>query len=346
MYQTYFKLEKQPFGMTPDPGFLFGTESNRGVLAGLTYAVLAGKGFAVLTGEAGTGKTTLLSRMLRFIPSTQAEFSVVFNPTLSAQEFLESVLMDFGIEPIPSSKLHRLLKLQEFLTDTHAQGKTCVLVVDEAQKLSTEILEEIRLLTNFESAERKLLQIVLSGQMELRNVLNQQNLRQLKQRIAVRFELQPLSRQEVAEYIRFRWIAAGARHELPFNADAIDIIGRASSGIPRIINALCDNALVLTSGAENTNVTAAHMHQVIRALDLGQVDESASRINNGIAKSNGAPPRVLSALNLPPPAPIAETAAPLILRTLGQYHPPERKPGLWTRWAGKRMHPAMDGETS
>src|ERR1700730_6697426 len=205
MYEAHFGLQKRPFGMTPDPSFLFQTPTHREALATLTYGVLQEKGFIVLTGDAGTGKTTLLSRLLRRTPSEKAVFSLVLNPTLSADEFLESALIDFGIAEVPSSKVRRLLTFQQFLTTARSAGKICVLVADEAQKLSSEVLEEIRLLTNLENAERKLLQIILAGQTELRNTLNTAELRQLKQRIAVRCELHALSNSEVAQYIYFRW---------------------------------------------------------------------------------------------------------------------------------------------
>lgn len=269
MYESHFRLEKNPFAMTPDPGFLFQTPTHREALAGLLYAVLEKKGFVVLTGEAGTGKTTLLSRMLRTIPADKVVFSLVLNPSLDVNDFLECALIDFGIEEIPASKFHRLLRLQQFLIAAQRNGRTCVLVVDEAHKISAEVLEEIRLLTNFENAEHKLLQIVLAGQSELRLVLNGENLRQLKQRIAVRCELKPLSPDEVSQYIRFRWTQAGGGQLPPFDEESIRIIARVSGGIPRVINAICDNALVLIFGSGDPTVTGVHANQVAGDLDLG-----------------------------------------------------------------------------
>lgn len=254
--------------MTPDPSFLFQTSTHREALAGLVYAVLEKKGFIVLTGDAGTGKTTLLSRMLRTIPSDQAVFSLVLNPTLGVRQFLECVLLDFGIGDVPVSKVHRLLRLQQFVMEAHKGCKTCVLVVDEAHKLSVEVLEEIRLLSNFENAEQKLLQIVLAGQSELRTILNAVELRQLKQRIAVRCELKPLSPSEVYEYMRFRWTKAGSSQVLPFDEDAIRTIATVSGGLPRVINALCDNALVTIFGAGERTVTGPHAREAARDLDL------------------------------------------------------------------------------
>lgn len=294
--------------MTPDPSFLFQTPTHREALAALTYGVLEGKGFIVVTGDAGTGKTTLLSRMLRMIPSSRAVFSLVLNPTLSANEFLESALIDFGIEEIPPTKVRRLLAFQQFLTSAHGAGKICVLVVDEAHKLSGEVLEEIRLLTNFENAERKLLQIILAGQTELRDILNTAELRQLKQRIAVRCELRPLSNTEVAEYMCFRWSRAGGDNEPPFEQAAIKTIATASRGIPRVVNALCDNALTLIYATGDSSVTAEHAQQIARDLDLAQSElhplvafEQNHSGNNG-SGNNGVAAH--AHLNLPRPEPV------------------------------------------
>jgi general secretion pathway protein A len=323
MYLSHFKLKRSPFGMSPDPNLLYMTECHRDALAGVTYSILAGKGFVVLIGDAGTGKTTVISRMLRYIPSEKATFSVLLNPTLSADEFLESVLVDFGITDIPDSKAKRLVKLQEFVSESHAAGKTCVLVVDEAHKLSPDVLEEIRLLTNFENAERKLLQILLAGQTELAGVLNRGDMRQLKQRIAVRFNLQPLSPKEVRAYLLFRWAGAGAQSALPFEFGAIQTIASTSRGIPRIINAICDNALVLAFGSGERIVTSAHVQQAVTDLDLELMDAPVPPVEKK--------PIVLPKLNLPGPT---ASAPPIRLRTLEQYLPSEKVP-LIMRWAGK-----------
>src|SRR5262249_3916011 len=158
---------------------------------------------------------------LRSIPEDRAAFSVVLNPTLNPEEFIESVMVDFGIGQVPEGKLQRLLTLQSFVREMRAKGRTCGTVVDQAPKLSTHALEEVRLLTQFENAERKLLQIVLAGQTELRNILNREELRQLKQRIAVRFNLDPLASSSVGPYMSFRWFGAGAGEPLPFDSSAI-----------------------------------------------------------------------------------------------------------------------------
>jgi len=157
MYYQFFGLRKEPFGMTPDPAFLFLSAAHREALAGLTYAILGRKGFVVLTGDAGTGKTTLLTRVVKSVPESRARFSVILNPTLTPAEFLELVLLDFGIADVPASKAQRLTILREFLTEAYQQRRVPVLVVDEAHKLSPDVLEEIRLLSNFELPDGKLL---------------------------------------------------------------------------------------------------------------------------------------------------------------------------------------------
>ncbi len=309
VYASHFGLQKKPFDMTPDPGFLFQTQTHREALAALTYGVLAEKGFITLTGDAGTGKTTLLSRMLRTIPNSSAVFSLILNPTFSPSEFLESALVDFGIRDVPSSKIRRLLTLQQFLTTAHGAGRICVLVADEAHKLSADVLEEIRLLTNFENAERKLLQIVLAGQTELRDTLNTEGLRQLKQRIAVRCELQPLSPVQVAQYMNFRWTRAGGEDGLPFEESAIQMIADASRGIPRVVNSLCDNALNLIYATGEPIVTAAHARQIARDLDLewAELPAIVSMERDRHAANGATEP---AHLNLPPPEPVKPVNEP------------------------------------
>jgi general secretion pathway protein A len=267
MYEKFFHLQKSPFGLTPDPSCLMMTESHREALSGLLYAVHKRKGFVVLTGDAGTGKTTLIRALIR--SAKTAKFSVVLNPTLSVTEFLELVLCDFGITEVPESKAQRIMKLQEFLVKLHNEGAPPVLIVDEAHKLSPEILEEIRLLTNFETAEKKLMHIVLAGQTELKALLNREDLRQLKQRIEIRLEIKPLSPGDVATYMRHRWERAGGATVLPFTSEAITLIASASRGIPRLVNSICDNALLLAFGEADSAVTAKHVREVLRDLDLG-----------------------------------------------------------------------------
>jgi general secretion pathway protein A len=267
MHYHFFGLKKNPFGMTPDPAFLFLTPQHREALAGLTYAILGRKGFLVLTGDAGTGKTTLLARVLAMVPEERLRFSLILNPTLTAAEFLEMTLLDFGIESVPPTKPQRLATLERLLLEADRQGKACALIIDEAHKLQPEVFEEIRLLGNFEQQDRKLLQVLFSGQDELAGILNRPDLRQLKQRVATRFAIGPLASEEVGEYIQFRWSKAGGA-QAPFGPDAVHTIVFYSNGIPRLINALCDNALIVAFGEGAKAVRASHVLQSAQDLDL------------------------------------------------------------------------------
>jgi general secretion pathway protein A len=323
MYQRFFSLSTEPFAMTPDPAFLFLTAAHREALAGLSYAVLAGKGFVVLTGDAGTGKTTLLTKMLQTIPASRAIFSVVLNPTLSPDEFLEMALLDFGIPEVPASKTQRLIMLRDFLTASSKQGKSAVLVVDEAHQLAPLVLEQIRLLSNFERADAKLLQIVMAGQNELASVLNRDDLRQLKQRVAVRLSLHALSTTDVEHYIQHRWLRAGATQPHPFSPPAVAQIAEWSTGIPRLVNVLCDNALMVAFGEGVSVVTPSHVAEVAADLDLRPASRRNGRRPISLERPSGA------SATAPATPPVA--AFPSIER----YAPETVRPSMLTRWAAK-----------
>ena len=248
MYTAFFGLQRLPFNLTPDPDFLFLSPKHLEALAGLRYAVLGRKGFVVLTGDAGTGKTTLLSTVLAQLPTGKVLSSVLLNPTLSPSEFIELLMLDFGIADIPASKAQRLWKLQGFLMEAYRNDRIAILIVDEAHKLSTEVLEEIRLLGNYEYGADKFVQIVLLGQCELDDLLDRHDLRQFKQRIALRLYIDPLTAAETTEYIRFRWAKAGGTGEPPFTPEAIEGVALWSGGIPRLINSICDSALLMAYG--------------------------------------------------------------------------------------------------
>ena len=267
MYQSFFGLEKFPFAMAPDPGCVFLTAYHREAIAGLLYAITHRKGLLVLTGEVGTGKTTVLSRVLRFLPAN-VQSSMILHPTLSTDDFLEMAMLDFGIKDIPTSKARRLAKLHEFLIDAHHTGKTPALIVDEAHKLSHELLEEIRLLGNFDLADQKLLQIVLAGQSELDGLLRSDDLRQLKQRVATRVSLRPLDNADIPAYVKYRWAKAGGGTTPPFSASALEAVARWSRGIPRLINSICDNALLLAFAGHHTTVELSHVLEAAADLDL------------------------------------------------------------------------------
>jgi len=312
MYNRSFGLRRNPFNMTPDPSFLFLTAQHREALVGLTYAIMQRKGFIVLTGEAGTGKTTLLARVLQFIPASQVQSSVILNPTLTPAEFLEMALLDFGVTNVPTSKAQRLWMLRNLLLKAREQGRVSALIIDEAHKLSREVLEEIRLLGNFEEADEKFLQIVLIGQNELDEALNREDLRQLKQRIAVRLSIAPLASPEVAQYIRHRWLRAGGNHP-PFSSDAISLIADASHGIPRLINGLCDNSLTLAFGEGSSAVDARH------------VQASAVDLHLSVRPQPEEPSD--SAASVTPEIEIVPDLEP--------FNRADSKASLWTKWRGR-----------
>jgi general secretion pathway protein A len=281
MYNDYFGLQRDPFAMTPDPRVLHMTTAQREAFAGIMYAVLARRGFVALIGEAGTGKTTLLNKLMRTLEHTRAQFSVVFNPMLTSSEFLESALADFGLSNIPVSKAQRLLALHRLLLTADERRVTSVLIVDEAHKLSPEVLEEIRLLSNFERPDGKLLQIILAGQPQLAGILDREDLQQLKQRVAVRLTIERFSSIELQCYITRRWISAGGGDH-PFTAGAIDLITTYSTGIPRVVNSICDNALMLAMAGGALKVSADHVKEAARDLAFATVADGVPNTKNEV----------------------------------------------------------------
>ncbi len=267
MYNTFFNLKTEPFGSSPDPRFMLMMPHTREALAGLTYGVSAHKGFIVLVGEVGTGKTTLLRRALGSLDQSRVFTSFVFNPRLDILDFLEFVLSDFGITPENRTKSGMLIQLNRWLIERFRNRDTCVIVVDEAQNLSLDLLEEIRLLTNLETSTQKLVQIVLSGQPELEEKLRQPAVRQLRQRISLWCRTQAMTPDQTAAYIAQRLLVAGTSEPL-FNPEAILAIHRASRGIPRLVNLVCENCLILAYVEQTQRVTPEIVAPVVRDLDL------------------------------------------------------------------------------
>jgi type II secretory pathway predicted ATPase ExeA len=270
MYKSFYNLQRNPFEITPDPSFLFPTMRHNESLASLYYGVTAHRGFVVLTGEAGTGKTLILRSLLGLLRRHDVAFALIFNPLLSPMEFTRYIALDFGLPVAGKAKDELIHLLNGFLLQRHQKRLTTILVVDEAHHLSPEILEEIRLLTNLETSQQKLLQIVLAGQPELDQKLDAHELRQLKQRIALRCHLDPLSSNESKEYMRRRLRIAGvpAANEI-FSGPAIESVFRHSHGIPRLINTICENALLSGYAKHAATITSEIIDEVARDLRLG-----------------------------------------------------------------------------
>lgn len=272
MYLRYFGLNEAPFSLTPDPAFVYLSPRHRDALAHLLYGVGQGGsgGFVQLTGEVGTGKTTLCRCMLEQIPEG-TKIALLLNPLVTPLELLAAISEELEIDVSDSSNSTRLLvdRLNQYLLQAHARGERVVVVIDEAQNLSPEALEQVRLLTNLETAKEKLLQIVLLGQPELRELLQRRNLRQLAQRITARYHLSPLGPKDTHLYIRHRMQVAGSQRN-PFRRSAMSALYQRSQGIPRLINIIADRSLVAAYAKERADVTAAMVHEAANEVQLGE----------------------------------------------------------------------------
>ena len=269
MYRQFFGLRDLPFGASPDPRFLYRMPQVREGLACLQYGIAARKGFVVITGEVGTGKTTLLKTVLESLAKDRIATAFVFNPLLDVLDFFEFVLSDFGIPVTSRTKSSMLMQLNHWLIERYRNGGLCTIVVDEAQNLSWELLEEIRLLTNLETATEKLVQVVLSGQPELELKLRDPRVRQLRQRIALWSKTRPLTRDETDSYISLRLHIAGARHQI-LTPEALEAVYRFSQGIPRVINLVCEHAMI-NAYVEQVKVIPARIVELVASeLELDQ----------------------------------------------------------------------------
>ena len=275
MYKKFFGLKENPFNVNPDPRYLYLTPNTQEALACLTYGIETRKGFILLTGEVGTGKTTLINKLLEWLHKERVFTAFVFNPRLSVSQFLDFMMADFGIPCESNQKGQMLLKLNQWLLDRYQAGERAVLVVDEAQNLSPQMLEEIRLLTNLETSTEKLLQIVLAGQPELEQKLNQPQLRQLRQRITLRAKTRQLTLEETQGYIQERMRIAGAENPDIFSPEAVAAVHRYARGIPRVTNLLCEHALVSSFVDQKNPVPAEIVEEVARDFDLHIVDPLA-----------------------------------------------------------------------
>ena len=266
MYLDYYGLSEPPFDITPNPRFLFYSAKHREAYNHLLYGIRERKGFVQLTGEVGAGKTTLCRALLEALDEHYAT-ALILNPVMSAEELVKAIALEFGLPVHGLDRLDTLAVINQFLLHQVEEGKESVLIIDEAQDLTEELLEQVRLLSNFETDDRKLLQIVLMGQPELRDRLNSPRLRQLRQRITVRFHLPPLTRQEVNQYVQHRLHVSGGNGTPYFTRPALWRVFRYTQGIPRLVNALCDKALLGGFVSQSERISYGVVNRAVRELE-------------------------------------------------------------------------------
>src|SRR5437870_1845797 len=305
MYNEFFGLRESAFNVNPDPRYFFLTPVMQEALAGLAYGIQRRKGIVLLTGEVGTGKTTLLNQVMDWLRQNQAATAFIFNTRLSVEDLFNYILTDFGISCESRAKSDMLIRLNNWLLDRclTRNPEPAVLFVDEAQNLSPELLEEIRLLTNLETSTEKLLQIVLSGQPELELKLREPKLRQLRQRITLRYRTTQLSPAETRSYIEERLRIAGANGQPIFSPEAIESIHHYALGVPRVINVLCDHALINAFAERQRPVSASLIHEVAREFELDLIEPIAPPFSSGFLDHETA--SVIQAM----PAAMAKAAA-------------------------------------
>jgi general secretion pathway protein A len=275
MYKSFFGLKENPFNVNPDPRYLFLTKQVEEALTGLMYGIQTRKGFITLTGEVGTGKTTLVNRLLDWLHQRRVHTAFLFNSRMNSTQLFDFILAEFEIECESRSKSQQLLKLNHWLLDRYRAGETVALIIDEAQNLTYPVLEEIRLLTNLETSTDKLLQIVLSGQQELEEKLRLPQLRQIRQRIMLRCMTSPLTQEQTHEYIQERLRIGGAAGDPIFSLKAMDTVHLYSLGIPRVINLLCEHALVNAFVDQQRPIQPKIVEEVAREFQLDEVEPIA-----------------------------------------------------------------------
>jgi general secretion pathway protein A len=278
VYVDFYGLDREPFHITPDPDFLYLSPCHKEAFATILYGVEQQKGFVVVSGEVGTGKTTILRAYLKQLKKTKIRPIYIFDPDVSFEELLEAILHEFDYGEPATSQFTRLQWLRHKLIDEYEVGSTVVLMIDEAQNMPVETLEKLRVLTNLETPTDKLIQVLLVGQPELEEKLALHQLRQLNQRVAVRAKLRPLSKRESQGYIRFRLVEAGGKPEQIFTEGAVALITRYAKGNPRVLNIVCDNALISGYGGQKRPITAGIVRDVIKELDASPLRWQMQRL--------------------------------------------------------------------
>jgi general secretion pathway protein A len=275
MYKNFFGLKDNPFNVNPDPRYLFHTKEIEEALSGLMYGIQGRKGFITLIGEVGTGKTTLINRLVEWLRQRRARTAFLFNSRMNTNQLFDFILAEFGISCESRNKSQQLMSLNQWLLDRYSAGETTVLIVDEAQNLTYPVLEEIRLLTNLETSTEKLLQIVLSGQQELEEKLKLPQLRQLRQRIMLRCKTSPLTKEQTHDYINERLRIAGASGEVIFSPKSVETIHLYSLGIPRVVNLLCEHSLINAYVDQERPVSPKIVENVAHEFQLDEVEPTA-----------------------------------------------------------------------
>ena len=274
MYEEFYGLKEKPFNLTPDSRFFFLSDNHRGAFEHLLYGIKEREGFILITGEVGAGKTTLCRALLNKIESSATDSALILNPMFSGQELLQCILSDFGIQSKATTKKELLDDLNQFLLSQQAANRNSILIIDEAQNLPLPVLEEVRILSNLETEKEKLLQIILMGQIELKEKLSLSRLRQLNQRISIRYHLQPLGKEEVPRYIQHRLTVAGSSGDIHFTSGALREIYYYSQGIPRLINLASDRALLAGYAEQSRQIQRQTVIKGLKSLEGEEVSPS------------------------------------------------------------------------